>query len=250
MKKVITILMVLCVSVALFAAAGASVKVGGAFNFVFGGTKDFVVSGETEPTPETASQYKSSGVGFDVAGSFDLSKDLKVWADFNMIFGFDAKFKTKDETEWSSMNEMYDEFKAIAEVLGVEAYKKLNMISAGAGVAYKLNLDAPVDVSVGGGVFFERVFGSVGFKLDDNNAGGMEFKAINLGVSLYADAAYKFSDNFGISLTAMPHFGVYNSSAIAITDIEGGTDDSYAMNAKGFSFSFSMPVSIGATYSF
>lgn len=242
MKRVITILMVLCVSVALFAAAGASVKVGGAFNFVFGGTKDFVESGATEPTLETASQYKSSGVGFDVAGTFDISKELKAWADFNMVFGFDAKFKYKNDDEWASMKDMYEDMKELA---GDKAYKKLNMISAGAGVAYKLNLDAPVDISVGGGVFFERVFGKVGVKIDEQEM-YMEFKAINLGVSLYADAAYKFSDNFGISLTAMPHFGVYNSSTLS----EKMGPEAFEANAKGFSFSFSMPIVLGATYSF
>ena len=38
MKKVISILLVLCVAVSLFAVG--SVKVGGAFNFVTGATRD------------------------------------------------------------------------------------------------------------------------------------------------------------------------------------------------------------------
>ena len=245
MKKAITILMVLCVSVALFAAAGATVKAGGAFNFVAGSTKDFVY--EETTIPETASKYKSSGIGFDVAGSFDLSKELKVWADFNMVFGSDAKFKYSNDDDWTSMD---DQYKAIKEIIGDKATKKFYMISAGAGVAYKLNLNAPVDISVGGGVFFERVLGSVGGKKDDTEL-SFEFKAINLGVSLYADAAYKFSDNFGISLTVMPHIGVYNSSTLAETTIiPGYSDESIEMKAKGVSLSFSMPVAIGATYSF
>jgi hypothetical protein len=243
MKKVITILMVLCVSVALFASAG-SIKVGGAFNFISGGTKDFVLNEIT--LPDSSSSYKSSGVGFDIGGSFDVSKDLKAWADFNMVFGFDAKLKEVDQTEWSSMNDLYKEFKDLA---GDKAYKKLNMISAAAGVAYKLGFDAPVDVSVGGGVFFERVFGRVGAK-DESSEIGREFKAINLGVSLYADVEYKFNDNFGIGLTVMPHFGVYNSSTAREIVVVTGTDKSVSMTAKGINFSFSMPVSLGATYSF
>ena len=55
--------MVLCVSVALFAATGATVKVGGAFNFVTGGTKDFA-DGEVT-IDDSAAKYKSSGIGFE-----------------------------------------------------------------------------------------------------------------------------------------------------------------------------------------
>ena len=243
MKKAITILMVLCVSVALFASAGVTFKVGGAFSFVTGGTKDFVVK-ETTLT-NSASKYTTMGAGFDLAGSFDSSKDLKVWTDLNMIFGFDSKYKLNSAEKWSSMNELYKEAK---EVAGDSAYKKMNTVSAAAGVAYKLNFDAPVDVSVGGGLFFERIFGRVGVK-EESYESGIEFKAINLGVSLYADAEYKFNDSFGISLTARPQFGLYNLTTVTQVLVISGIDGSTTMKAKGFSFGFSIPVSIGATFS-
>lgn len=244
MKKYLAIVLIACVSLSLFATGTA--KVGGAFNFVVGSTNDFEENGTVQEN--SAGKYKATGLGFDVAGTFDISNDLLAWADFNMVFCFDMKSKKDGEDKWSSMNDYYDNVKEMAEAYGGTAYKRYNIISIGAGVAYKILKNDPLNVAVGGGLFFERGLARVGVTKDGTELVYIEFKAINIGISLYADATYKFGGNFGISLTAMPRIGLYNSSA------EAGKyqpdEDEDTGTAKGFKISFSTPVTIGATYSF
>lgn len=247
MKRIIAILIVLCISVSLFAIG--SVKVGGAFNFVTGGTKDFVSEGKT--IEKSAATYKSSGFGFDVSGSFDIGSKLAVWADFNMVFCSDAKLE--NDTGKISLDEEYKTFEENATELREEGYiasasKKINIIHIGAGVAYKLSLQA-VDVKVGGGLFFERGYGKIGFKYSDETYSGEgyeEIKASNFGLALYADASYKFTENIGAGITLMPSIGLFNTTTLN----EKEDEEAYTMNASGMKISFSMPVVIGVSYSF
>ena len=245
MKKVISILLVLCVAVTLFAAG--SVKVGGAFNFVTGATRNFTAydNGVKIADLDFGATYKTNGFGFDVAGDFDVAKDLVVWADFNMVFGADAKFKLGDFPETS----LEDEYKELKDELGNKAYKVVNVISLGAGAAYKLALDS-VDVKLGGGLFLDRALGKAGAEEDATTEGYEQFKAVNLGVALYADASYKFNKNFGIGITVMPHIGLYNSAVITNYYKNGGIEEKQEYKAKGFKLSYAMPIVFGVSYSF
>ena len=67
MKKITTILLVLCVTAALFAASGLSLKLGGDFDLIFLRTTKVESSGKTH-------QFKSNGIGFDVGAQYDFSK--------------------------------------------------------------------------------------------------------------------------------------------------------------------------------
>ena len=252
MKKTLAILIVLCISVSLFAIG--SVKVGGAFNFVTGGTKDFVSEGETQK--DSAATYKSSGFGFDVSGSFDIDSQLAVWADFDMVFCSDLKIEYDGETH--SFKEIYETYEEQAKEARKEGYiasasKKINMIHIGAGVAYKLSLQA-VDVKVGGGLFFERGFGKIGFKYSDGTysmEGYYEIKASNFGIALYADASYKFTENIGAGIKIMPSIGLFNTTTFTTGNkMTPGESDTMSSKASGMKVSFSMPVVIGVSYSF
>lgn len=252
MKKVMAILIVLCISVSLFAIG--SVKVGGAFNFVTGGTKDFVSKGET--LEKSAATYKSSGFGFDVSGSFDINSQLAVWADFDMVFCSDLKIELNGETEsFKDDYETYEEGAKEARKEGAiaSAYKSINIIHIGAGVAYKLSLQA-VDVKVGGGLFFERGFGKLGFKYSDGTysvEGYEEIKASNFGLALYADASYKFTENIGAGITIMPSIGLFNTTTFTYDNkMTPGESVNMSSKASGIKISFSMPVVIGVSYSF
>lgn len=252
MKKVMAILIVLCISVSLFAIG--SVKVGGAFNFVTGGTKDFVYEGKTEE--KSAATYKSSGFGFDVSGSFDINSQLAVWADFDMVFCSDLELKTNDEDgKLSDIYKLFQEYEKYLKEHGAtaSAYMKINVIHIGAGVAYKLPVQA-VDVKVGGGLFYERGLGKTGFTAtngEDSIENYVVIKASNLGLALYADASYKFTENIGAGITIMPSIGLFNTTT---------NTSRYQMNpeeaeistrkASGMKISFSMPVVIGVSYSF
>ena len=251
MKKILAILIVLCITVSLFAVG--SVKVGGAFNFVTGGTKDFVSEGKT--IEKSAATYKSSGFGFDVSGSFDVGSQLAVWADFDMVFCSDAKIEVNNEI--LSLDDAYKRSEEVAKEARKEgyvasAYKNINIIHIGAGVAYKLSLQA-VDVKVGGGLFFERSFGKVGYKITTENESYedyIEFKANNIGLAFYADASYKFTENIGAGITIMPSIGLFNTTTISEGEIVNSESEISTQKASGIKISFSMPVVIGVSYSF
>ena len=216
MKKVLSIMLVLCVAASLFAVG--SVRVGAAFDFVSGKTPDFKRN-ETVLN-NSARQYKTSGIGFDVSAKYDLSSDLSVFADFNMTFNFDFKVKRATSEDWYSFKDKSD--------------KTLNSLSVAAGVAYKLPLaNAPVKVSVGGGLFFERVLAKEKY---------ISFNFRHIGLTAYADVTYMINDKIGVGVTAMPRIGLF--------DIDDGTEALVPVKSTGFAFSFGMPVSVGASYSF
>lgn len=252
MKKVMAILIVLCISVSLFAIG--SVKVGGAFNFVTGGTKDFVSKGET--LEKSAATYKLNGFGFDVSGSFDINSQLAVWADYDMVFCSDLELKTNDGG--GKLSTQYKEFVSLVNQIKEDggtasAYMKINVIHIGAGVAYKLPVQA-VDVKVGGGLFYERGFGKVGFKgtyEGKSGEGYLEIKANNFGLAFYADASYKFTENIGAGITLMPSIGLFNTTTITNSSkMTPGESVTMSSKASGMKISFSMPVVIGVSYSF
>lgn len=252
MKKTLAILIVLCISVSLFAIG--SVKVGGAFNFVTGGTKDFVSEGETIEESEVT--YKSSGFGFDVSGSYDIDSQLAVWADFNIVFCSDFVIKYGDfESKLSDQYKYYQEIAKDVKDHGGTAstYMKINAIHIGAGVAYKLPVQT-VDVKVGGGLFFERGFGKVGLKASSDDESGElsnEIKAINVGLALYADASYKFTENIAVGITVMPSLGLFNTTTLVFREqVDSEEAQVVTRKASGIKISFSMPVVIGVSYSF
>ena len=233
MKKLFSILIVLCIAATVFAVG--SVKIGGAFGFSAGKT-----SNVSDNEIELYYKYKTSGLGLDVAGSYDLSDSLSVWADFNMLFNSDFKYQPNGAEKYNSIKDMYDDYYKDKE----GGYIVKNSISGAAGVAYKLALNAPVDVKVGGGLFVERIRGEYG----DANVIFL-WKVINLGLALYADAQYKVADNIGVGITVMPRLGVYNitesknaNKLIPIFDSD--------VWGNSFQICFSMPVVVGASYSF
>ena len=259
MKKTVCVLLVLCLCFSLFATM--SFRLCGAYNFVTGSTGNIKIT-----TPETSDEkntfkgasYKTHGFGFDVAMDFDVSEKLVVWTDFNVVFGRDFKVKTDAELyildmndaykdgDWYSMKLYYDEenLKGIKDL-----YKRFNTISVGAGVACRISL-SPVDLKLGGGLFFDRAMGNVGNKSDGTES-YIKFRAANFGVALYAGAEYKFGKGFGIGLTVMPHLGLYDSFLYRYY-YKGGLAPAIEAKEKAgcLKFSYSMPVVLGMSYSF
>lgn len=244
MKKAVAFLLVVCVAMSLFATG--TVKVGGAFNFITGATNDlksYIDGGEKYDPPiewNRGFEHKVHGFGFDVSGSYDFAKNLAVWADFNMEFCSDLK--RYDEDAETSYNKKYHSYFGVYD----KTFKQINIISFGAGVAYKLAVD-PIDVKLGGGLFLDRAFAKVGGKDNDVPEAVDSYKLINLGLALYADATYKINKNFGLCLTVMPHIGLYNSTK-EIDSLNG--EVKYDTRAKGLKLSFAMPVVAGVSYSF
>lgn len=255
MKKIIAVLVVLCLAMTIFAAG--SVRVGGSFNFVTGKSAEFDADSEAPGLAKEKVGYKTNGFGFDVAGDFDVASNLSVWADFDMVFCKDFKFKVGDSTE-VSFNDGYDLIKAgydAAKAAGAtgDLKKAINIISMGVGVAYKLDFN-PVEVKVGGGLFFERSLAYLNLDLKYATfyeKSTMKYKATNFGIALYGDVKYKFNNQFGLGLTVMPHVGLINTFSVEFKNAATDEDPVDAKASKtGFRLSFSMPIVVGVSYSF
>lgn len=243
MKKIISILMVLCIAASLFAAAG-TLKVGGAFDFVTGKTGEF----NSEDELGNKLQYKAKGFGFDISGRTDISSVFDVWSDVNMVFASNIDLRHDGANTWGSLD---DTAKGIEVLVGQKASKSVHKYSIAVGVAFKLPVAETVNVAVGGGVFFDSLVGKVSASVPSNtNAlahnASATFKFMNLGLTTYADVTVKVAENIGISLTAMPRIGVFNMSNI--TFVEDTETDVH--KANGFAISFSTPVALGVSYSF
>lgn len=249
MKKIISVLVVLCLAMTIFAAG--SVRVGGSFNFLVGKSAEFDENTEVVGFGISKEKvgYKTNGFGFDIAGDFDVADNLSVWADFNMVFCKDAKYKVGDAEEYS-FNDEYEEMK---KDLGIKDPKKaINIISIGTGVAYKLELNA-VEARLGGGLFFERALASMKFKLVEEEVNVEEtvkFKTTNFGIALYGDVKYKFNEQFGLGLTVMPHVGLINTTSVETKAVTSGVTVNLKDRTTGFRLSFSMPIVLGVSYSF
>jgi len=249
MKKLISVLVVLCLAMTLFAAG--SVRVGGSFNFLTGKSAKFSADAE-DVLFELANEkvgYKAHGFGFDVAGDYDVASNLSVWADFNMVFCADAKYKVGDADEES----FDDAYKYIKNAYDKDAKKAINIISISSGVAYKLDFN-PVVVKLGGGLFFERSLACMkykpevtpGVKADTT----VKFKTTNFGVAFYGDVEYKFNEQFGLGLTVMPHVGLINTTSASVKATVAGVSSNVKDSKTGVRLSFSMPIVVGVSYSF
>ena len=248
MKKIISVLVVLCLAMTIFAAG--SVRVGGSFNFITGKSAEFDenIDSQIWQIAKEKVGYKTNGFGFDVAGDFDVASNLSVWADFNMVFCADAKIKVGDADEFS-FNEGYDQVKEFDK----DAKKAINIISISSGVACKLDFNA-VEARLGGGLFFERALASMKYKIIDDFLVSHEitqkFKTTNFGLALYGDVRYKFNNQFGLGLTVMPHVGLINTTSVETKIVTGGVSGNVDDSKTGFRLSFSMPIVVGVSYSF
>lgn len=242
MKKVISILMILCIAASLFAVG--TIKVGGAFDFVTGKTGNF-----NDAALGNKVQYKAKGFGFDISGRTEISPVFDVWSDVNMVFASNIDLRQDGANAWYSLDRIAEEMK---EEVGQAATKRVNKYSIAVGVAFKLPVSEIVNVSVGGGVFFDSLVGKVSASVPENTNTSPKhvsatYKFMSLGLTTYADATVKFADNYGISVTAMPRVGLLSMSTV--TQVEDN-DSIPVSKATAFSVSFSMPVAVGVSYSF
>lgn len=245
MKKVITILMVLCVSVALFASVGITVKAGGTFGFANMNT----ASKENHGHFDKSINVKSNGFGFSSGVQFDLSDNLMVYADFTMLFPSDATLK-KENGKPKTLSELVKEYEQ-SYYPGKGSYKT-NYMSISAGAAYKLDLGLPIRLAVGAGITVNRAHNYI--KITEApipEEGTIEYNEsfINIGLNALIDAKYMVTDNIGVGLTVMPQLNLYNISKYTMS-INGEVQTPETEEANGFKIGFAVPVTVGASYSF
>lgn len=235
MKKITTILLVLCVTAALFAASGLSLKLGGDFDLIFLRTTKVESSGKTH-------QFKSNGIGFDVGAQYDFSKSIMAYADFNMVFPSDYEVSNdKDSKSYKFSDEVI-----YFEEKGNKVRSGILFIDASAGVAYKFDFDA-FKLAVGAGFYYNVLMSSL--KLTGTGEPELVdvIKLSTIGLSSMIEAKYMVTDKIGVCLTAMPQIGFFSNRNISnYIDGKKIKDDSLT----GFGLSFTMPVSIGASYTF
>lgn len=246
MKKVITILMVLCVSVALFASVGLTVKAGGTFGFT---SMNTAASKEKGGHFDESFNVKSSGFGFSSGVQFDLSDNLMIYADFTMLFPSDETLKAEDGTE-KTLSELVKELE-MAYYPGKGSYK-INYMSISAGAAYKINLGLPIRLAVGAGVTLNRAHNYIKIaeaSVPEDSTIEYNISFINIGLNALIDAKYMVTDNIGVGLTVMPQLSLYNISKYTMS-VNGEVQTPETEEANGFKIGFAVPVAVGASYSF
>ena len=245
MKKVITILMVLCVSVALFASVGLTVKAGGTFGF----TDMNTASKENEERFDKSINYKSNGFGFSSGVQYDLSDNLMVYADFTMLFPSDATLK-KENGPAEKLSELVKELEM--SYVGKGSYKT-NYMSISAGAAYKFDLGLPIRLAVGAGVTVNRahIYVKVSEAAYPEEDSTIEYNEsfINIGLNALIDAKYMVTDNIGVGLTVVPQLNLYNISK-STGSVNGKVRPEGTGEANGFKIGFAVPVAVGVSYSF
>lgn len=245
MKKVITILMVLCVSVALFASVGLTVKAGGTFGF----TDMNTASKENDDQFDESINVKSNGFGFSSGVQYDLSDNLMIYADFTMLFPSDATLKWENGTE-KKLSEYVKELE-LSYHPGKGSYK-INYMSISAGAAYKFDLGLPIRLAVGAGVTINRAHSYIKItEVAFPEGATIEYNEslINIGLNALIDAKYMVTDNIGVGLTVTPQLNLYNISK-ATGSVNGEVRPEGTGEANGFKIGFAVPVAVGASYSF
>jgi len=243
MKKILSVLLVLCIAATLFAAAGVTVKVGSAFAFFNGKS----VKDTNEPY-NPYYKFKGHGFGFDVEGQYDISDKFMVFASYGKVFPTDV-YATIADDETSGTWELWaDSLKKLDPEIKYDF--KMNFMDVTAGVAYKFDFNA-FKLAVGGGVSFNRLLvKTTNTPKDpsrDDYTEELKETLSNIAVLGYVEAKYLVSQNVGITLTAKPQLNIFSFYNYYIKN--KGMDAS-GFDRKGISLGFAMPVALGVSYSF
>ena len=238
MKKTIAFVIVICVTAALFASVGITVRAGGTFGFAY--TK----------VPEDETLYKVHGFGFDGSVQYDISDKFAVYADFNMLFPKDLVCAYPNGQELI-ISERVKEVVANDKHYDDGSYG-VDYYSISAGAAYKFDLGIPVRLAIGAGISFNHLKSFtllIKHRTNRDNITRSEAKIYNIGLNAMLDAKYMVNDNLGVGLTVMPQVGLYNIFIIE-NSYNGVIDEEYSGSVKGFTVSFAMPITVGVSYSF
>ena len=245
MKKTLTILLILCVAATLFAASGFSVNAGGAFDL-------FRLKTDKVDNTDLYYIFKGNGFGFDIGAQYDFSDKIMAYADFNMVFPSDYEdshvFGTHSLPYYFSDIVNYYKKKA-DELIDGKSTHMLFLLDASIGAAYKFDFD-PVKLAVGCGAYVNLLKGSIhntGRDLLEEVDEKYVVSFFTVGVSTLVEAKYMINDNLGVRLAVMPQVGIFSKRDI---HYYYNGEDVDPRSLSGVGISFTMPVTIGASYSF
>ena len=256
MKKLFAIIvLVLLVSLSVFAANGISVRAGGALDYMMGKTS--VHAKNSDEMSEI--DFSSMGPGFNVGFDFDLSKNILFYLDFAM--GFPPEMTIANAISRSDVDSGLNAAKALDPSYKYHDSKTFfSQIAFRFGFGHRFNLDTGAfELSAGAGCGVSRV--DEGFKLVKVDGSAKpyyyaDFRSVTiLSLGLYANARYNFTDRFSAVITAMPDLGFftiarhvqYNSKA---SDAYSELGASELKESSGFALSFAVQAAVGLSYTF
>ena len=230
MKKVLVVLFVLlALGTVAFAKQGFTLR--GSFVYDFVNQR----SAESSAPDHKATNWRANAFGTEFGVTYNFSDKFQIYADSSI--GFYNKYKIGD-TEFT--NNYRDKVVFLAN-------------GEHAGVAFNIALDQKMDLQVGGGIAYEnaRVTGS---ETSGDTTASIEYGIFSIGVGLYANFDYKFSDRFGLAVTVHPDLMFLSGDHVDIststikdktvtrestTDTTFGTGVSFKFNAAvGVKFAF------------
>ena len=239
MKKLISVMVVLLVATALF--AGLKFKTGGAFAFV---NQDIYKAEDSWFKNGIA--FRAEGFGVEVGAYQDVSSNLMLYGQANMVFPRDGLMMKKDlDTDWTKVS--------ISEKYSITLYH------FAAGIAYNFDF-IETKVALGIGPVFNSSVVKFTVPEDVYTTEKATLKAVtsNIGIGAFIDLRYVLNKKFEFGFTATPMIGIYNIAKVVLRNDKGINITSEALEnkgvssakAKGFIKSFSVPVSFGFTYAF
>ena len=247
MNRILSLVLMLCVAASLFAATGLTVKAGGAFDL-------FSLKTVEDKNKETSYIFKGNGLGFNIGLQYDFNDKVMAYADFTMVFPSDFEVTADKNSDYSAR---FSDWAKDAEEY-VETYlgdgkstHPLFLLDASAGAAYKFDFN-PIKLAVGGGAYYNLLLGKITQKgmYYDTEIDYLDVLTFyTIGLSGLIDAKYMVSKDVGIYLTAIPQVGFYSYRSFRFYE-SGEEQDDLANILYGFNVSFTLPITIGASYSF
>ena len=238
MKKVLSILLILCVAASLFASIGLTVKGGAGFDYLDQKTV------KREEAPHAYNRFSFTALELQAGIQYDVSSKLFVFTDADFVFPHDSYAKIGDdnsESDWFLLS-------VPGTING--NYEKSSFLSLSTGVGYRLDLNV-VKLAVGGGVSYSSY--KVIFK--DSGAGNhyeITYRDKCIGVTGLIEAKYMLSANVGLTVTAKPQMNIYNLFSIDVMN-NNEADPSSIYNLKqikGIALGYAIPVVVGVSYTF
>ena len=230
MKKVLVVLFVLlALGTSVFAKQGFTLR--GSFVYDFVNIK----SAESDAPGVDAEIWRANAIGAEFGVTYNFSDKFQLYADSSI--GFYNKF-TIGDTEITNTYKDKVTFLANAEH---------------AGFAINIALDPKMDLQVGGGIAYENARVTASDTSGDTTA-SIEYGIFSIGVGLYANFDYKFSDRFGLAVTVHPDLMILSGDHVDISTStikdKTVTSDINSVTTFGTGVSFKFNAAVGVKFAF
>ena len=281
MKRLSAVLIILIISVALFAEGVITVNFGGAFGLVSAKNPHSATNKPVDVESNILTDYdrtleSATGLGFDVGMDFKLSSDYNMYLDFAMTFPFSLtigqnKYVLNElEIFYHDTTKDYED----ADFTSIDGGPFLNNLAFHVGFSKNIDLNSEsFALKLGCGLGYERIKSGFRFtarKTEEENTQYYcydEFEVLaHISFDIYAAASYRINDNFSVGITLMPGATFYSSSKFYATmkgsnlepipssEYYGNDEEKSGMKPKyensGFAFGFNLGVRLGASYTF